>query len=146
MDNSLEKMMLPFKLQQLLDIIIEKRRLYIKDALHYLFSSELYKQLSSKDSGLWQLSALNLYDLLKKEKRALKHSQNGSVSVLLFLSFCIENYKVQKAIDAEEVLFLFTKHHVIEYLTDFYDTLHTQSREYIIGEIDNYIENGTQRP
>ena len=132
--------MLPFKLQQLLDIIMDKRGLNLKDAMQYLYSSELYNRLSKESSYLWQLSTLNLYDLLKKEKREEKHQQDSSKKILLFLSFCIESYKIHKATSAEEVLFLFNKYGVIEYLTNYFDTLHTQSKEYIMEEIDRFIK------
>lgn len=92
MGNSLEQMMLPFKIQQLLEMIIEKRRLNIKDAMHYLYSSGLYKRMSAEDSYLWQLSTANLYDMLKTEKQKKKQTENNSAPVLLFLSFCMENY------------------------------------------------------
>ena len=140
MGDNIGQMMLPFKVQQLLDIIIEKRGLCVNDALQYLYSSDLYTQLSSKSSYLWQLSTLNLYDLLKKEKRLKKQSQNNTPPILLFLTFCLENYKNHKKIDAGEVLSLFNKYDVLEYLENVYDTLHTQGKEYIIAEIDEYIK------
>ena len=37
MGTNLEKAMLPFKLQQLLDIIIEKKNFGVEDALQYLY-------------------------------------------------------------------------------------------------------------
>jgi len=42
MGDNIGQMMLPFKVQQLLNIIIEKRGLCINDALQYLYSSDLY--------------------------------------------------------------------------------------------------------
>ncbi len=128
------------KVQHLLDAIINKRGLGIEDALEYLYSSELYRQLSS-ESYLWRLSTDNLYDLLKSEKRKKRHSQNNSSPVLLFIAFCIENYKDHRNISAEEVLFLFKKYGVINYLTLGFDLLHTQGKEYIMSDIDRYIKN-----
>lgn len=141
MGEKLEKMMLPFKVQQLLDTIIEKKKLGVEDAMQYLYSSDLYRQMSAADSYLWQLSTPNLYDLLKREKHLKKQNQNCSTQLLLFLSFCIEHYKAYKQMSAEEVLFLCNKYKVINYLEKVFDTLHTQSRDYIMNEIDNYITN-----
>ena len=141
MENNLEKMMLPFKVQQLLQTIIEKKRFGIEDAMQYLYSSDLYNLLSEESSYLWQLSTLNLYDLLKKEKRIKKQKQNNSTPVLLFLSFCLENYKESKMISAEETLFLFNNYGVLDYLSDVFETLHTQGKDYIMEEIENYITN-----
>lgn len=141
MENSLVKMMLPFKIQQLLETIIEKRGFNIKDALQYLYSSDLYKLMSAEDSYLWQLSTPNLYDMLKKEKSKQKQKENHSASILLFLSFCVENYKEHKNLDAEETLLLFNKYGVLAYLEDVFETLHTQGKDYIMSEIDEYINN-----
>ncbi len=132
---------LPFKVQQLLDTIIEKRGLGIEDSLEYLYSSELYRKLSTDSPLLWRLSTANLYDMLKEEKRKTRQRQTRSSSVLLFLAFCIENYKEHKHISANEVLFLFKKYDVIGFLTDGFDVLHTQGKEYIMTEIDRYIKN-----
>ncbi len=134
-------MLLPFKLQQLLDVIIDKRGLNIEDALEYLYSSKLYRQLSSESSYLWQLSTMNLYDLLKKEKLEKRHSQDNSLPILLFIAFCIENYKEHKHISADKVLFLFKKYDVVAYLARVFETLHTQGKEYIMSDIDRYIKN-----
>ena len=141
MENNLEKMMLPFKVQQLLQTIIEKKRFGIEDAMQYLYSSDLYNLLSEESSYLWQLSTLNLYDLLKKEKRIKKQKQNNSTPVLLFLSFCLENYKEYKMLSAEEALFSFSQHGVLDYLENVFETLHTQGKDYIMEEIENYITN-----
>jgi hypothetical protein len=144
-DNNPGKMLLPFKVQQLLDTIIKKRGLDIEDAMQYLYSSDLYRKLSSESSYLWQLSTFNLYDLLKKEKRLKKQHQNNTMPILLFLAFCLENYKDQKSIHAEEALFIFNKYNVLDFLKDVFDTLHTQGKEYILEEIDSYIQNRTLR-
>ena len=133
--------MLPFKLQQLLDIIIEKKNFGVEDALQYLYSSDLYKELSSESSTLWQFSSLSLYDLLKKEKRTKKQHQRVNSAILLFYVFCLENYKEHKQISAEEVLFLLNKYSIIEYLEEVYNSLHSQGKEYIMEEIDLYINN-----
>ena len=141
MENNLEKMMLPFKVQQLLQTIIEKKGLDVKDAMQYLYSSDLYNLLSEESSYLWQLGTLNLYDLLKKEKRIKKQKQNNSTPILLFLSFCLENYREHKTLTAEETLFLFNNHGVLDYLSDVFETLHTQGKDYIMNDIENFITN-----
>lgn len=141
MENDLVKMMLPFKIQQLLETIIEKNELNIKDAMQYLYSSDLYRKISAKDSYLWQLSTANLYDMLQTEKHEEKQKENNSAPVLLFLAFCLENYKEYKKLSIEEVLLLFNRYKVVDYLEDVFDMLHTQGKDYIMSEIDEYINN-----
>ena len=133
--------MLPYKGQQLLQTIIEKKGFGVEDAAQYLYSSDLYKQLSETNSYLWQMSALYLYDILEEEKTQKKEKQNNSTPVLLFLSFCFENYKDYKRINAVETLQLFNKYSVLAYLADVFETLHTQGRDYIMRDIDEYINS-----
>ena len=145
MENNVGKAMLPFKAQQLLNTIIKKRGLCVEDAMHYLYSSSLYRQLSLESSYLWQLSTLHLYDLLKKEKRLKKQCQNNTKPLLLFFVFCLENYKSYKSISVEEALLLFNNYNVIDYLESVYDTLHSQGKGYIMSEIDSYIINKSSK-
>lgn len=61
-------------------------------------------------------------------------------SIALFVVFCIEEYGKAKGMDGEQVLDLFVKYDLIDYLSEYYDTLHTQSRQWLIADIDEFIE------
>ena len=56
-----------------------------------------------------------------------------------FVSFCIEQYAKAKGLRGEQVLDLFTKYGLTEYLSEFYEPLHTQGRQWLIEEIDEFI-------
>ena len=58
---------------------------------------------------------------------------------LLFTIFCLENYKAEKGLTGKEVDALFRQYEVYDYLHEFYDVLHTTSRQYIMSDIDRYI-------
>ncbi len=60
--------------------------------------------------------------------------------IALFVAFCIEEYGAAKGISGEQVLDLFSKYGLVDYLSEFYDVLHTQGRQWLIEEIDEYIE------
>lgn len=60
--------------------------------------------------------------------------------VALFVAFCIEEYGAAKGMSGEQVLDLFSKYGLVDYLSEFYDVLHTQGRQWLIEEIDEYIE------
>lgn len=60
--------------------------------------------------------------------------------VALFVAFCIEEYGAAKGLTGEQVLDLFSKYGLVEYLSEFYDVLHTQGRQWLIDEIDEFIE------
>ena len=59
---------------------------------------------------------------------------------LKFKTFCFEMYRAAKDMTGFDAQELFEKYSVFEYLDSFYDTLHTMGIEYIINDIDEYIE------
>ena len=59
--------------------------------------------------------------------------------IALFISFCIEQYKAAKGVTGEEAMRLLSHYGVLEYLNDCYDVLHTQGRQWIIADIDEFI-------
>ena len=60
--------------------------------------------------------------------------------IALFVAFCIEEYGAAKGMSGEQVLDLFSKYGLVDYLSEVYDVLHTQGRQWLIEEIDEYIE------
>ncbi|MCQ2202954.1 MAG: DUF3791 domain-containing protein [Bacteroidales bacterium] len=59
---------------------------------------------------------------------------------LFFVAFCIEQYKVKKKMDGADVASLFFASGVASYLSDNFDVLHTQSHQWLIEEIDDFLE------
>jgi len=59
---------------------------------------------------------------------------------VLFVAFCIEEYGAAKGMGGEQVLRLFTQYGVTDYLNECYEPLHTQGRQWLIAEIDEFIE------
>ena len=60
-------------------------------------------------------------------------------NIALFVSFCIEEYGAAKGMSGEQVLDLFSQYGVTDYLSKCYEPLHTQSRQWLIEEIDDFI-------
>ena len=58
---------------------------------------------------------------------------------LLFVSFCIEEYKVRTGITGAEVVSLFEKYGVTDFLMAHFDILHTLGRDMILDDIDKFI-------
>ncbi len=56
-----------------------------------------------------------------------------------FLSFCIEQYKNEKEMNGAEVLETFARYGVLDYLNNHFEILHTQSRQWILEDIDEFI-------
>jgi hypothetical protein len=59
--------------------------------------------------------------------------------IAYFVSFCIEQYKNAKNMTGAEVMCLFDKYNVLDYLCEHYEILHTQSSQWILEDIDEFI-------
>lgn len=64
---------------------------------------------------------------------------NEKQDIAYFLSFCIEQYKVAKSLTGNETMTLLSGYSVLEYLEEHYEALHTQSRQWMVEEIDDFI-------
>ena len=62
-------------------------------------------------------------------------------NISYFIAFCIEQYKTAKGLEGAEVAKLFFDKGVAEYLADNYEILHTQSHQWLIEEIDEFLNN-----
>ncbi len=61
--------------------------------------------------------------------------------IALFVAFCIEEYGAAKGMSGKDVLDLFAKYNVTDYLCKCFEPLHTQGRQWLIEEIDEFIEH-----
>ena len=59
--------------------------------------------------------------------------------IALFVAFCIEEYGAAKGMAGEHVLDLFSQYGVTDYLCNCFEPLHTQGRQWLIAEIDEFI-------
>ena len=62
------------------------------------------------------------------------------LDIAYFISFCLAQYKVHISANGNEVMDLFDKYGVTEYLSDNFEILHTQSRQWLLEEIDDFIQ------
>lgn len=59
--------------------------------------------------------------------------------ITYFISFCIEQYMNEKGINEDEVISIFSEYGVFGYLKDYFDVLHTQSWQWLVADIDEFI-------
>ena len=66
--------------------------------------------------------------------------------IAYFISFSIEQYMNEKGgIDENQVISIFSEHNILDYLNEHYEVLHTQSRQWLIAEIDEIINESKKR-
>ena len=66
--------------------------------------------------------------------------------IAYFLSFCIEQYKTEKRISGAESAKILGRYGVLDYLADHYEVLHTQSRQWLMEDIDEFISLRKENP
>lgn len=136
---NIEEAILPFKITELVAYISKKKRLSFVDSLQYLAQTELYEKLHDAETKYWYESAALLYQTIQQEKK--QHLKVIKPEHKLWICFCVKNYQLLTKRSVEEVLFLFAKAKVYDFLIEGYDVLHTQGRNYIVEEIDLFIKN-----
>lgn len=57
-----------------------------------------------------------------------------------FMIYCAEQYKLAKQLTGRQLAELFSRYGVWEYVCSCYEALHTTGTNYIIEDIDLYIE------
>ena len=57
-----------------------------------------------------------------------------------FLVYCIEIFRASKEMTGRQVIDLFTRYGVADYILSCYGALHTTGREYIVNDINQYID------
>ncbi len=139
MKQTTEIAILPFKVLELAEIIAEKKRLSVDDALFYLYNSELYRNLSDSEQKWWYYSGAQLYEFLEEEKLCGRKLRSEK-SEMQFLIFCIEQYRLRDNLPSAGVLAMFIRWGVDKFLRDNFEILHSQGAEYILHEIDVYIK------
>jgi len=56
-----------------------------------------------------------------------------------FIVYCIEEYKSAEKLTGKAVIDLFNRYLVIDYIRSYYEALHTTGRQYIVDDINLYI-------
>ena len=56
-----------------------------------------------------------------------------------FVSFCVEQYKHDKQLTGGEAMSRLDRYGVLDYLAENYEILHTQSHQWILEDIDEFI-------
>lgn len=66
---------IPYKVKEIISLIIENKNKDFLDAIKYLYSSKLYEYLSREETKYWHFSSAKLYDMLENEKQNNKLEQ-----------------------------------------------------------------------
>jgi len=57
-----------------------------------------------------------------------------------FLIYCLEIYRREKSLTGKQVMDLFRKYGIVDYVMSCYEALHTTGWQYTVEDIDLFIE------
>ena len=63
------KAIIPYKIKDIINVIIENKQKTFLEAIDYLYTSKLYEYLSNEETKFWHFSYHKLFDLLEEEKQ-----------------------------------------------------------------------------
>lgn len=135
MNNSI----VPLKLSHLAMLVAKNKHIPISAALCYIYDSPFYYKIYDEEAKWWYLDTESLYKELENSR--IKSTLSISNNVTTFLTFCIERYAKKHNITALQSYALFRKYGVDSYLIEGFEVLHTQGEEFILEDIEIYIQN-----
>lgn len=130
---------IPLKISQLALLVSQRKRIPVNVALGYIYDTPFYAKLYDEGAKWWYLDTESLYKLL--EQSLLPDNRIISNNVVVFLTFCMENYAKKHNMTSLEAYALFRRYHVDVYLVNGFDMLHTQGEDSIIQDIEIFIRN-----
>lgn len=138
-----EDNIVPVKIASLAEYIAERRRISLDEALVYIYSNPMYKELYNEGAKWWYLSSDALYD----EFEARRRTQIVEVSreAFEFYVYTLEKYAISKRMSGMQALALFREYDADEFLLEHYDLLHTQGTGYVLDEVQRFIDRRKKR-
>jgi hypothetical protein len=128
---------IPIKIAHLAEYVSRRKRISLDDALVYIYVNPMYERLYDENAKWWYLSTEALYD--EFELRRDRQEMEVDKTVFEFYTYCMENYATRKQISGMRAWVLFKESGADKYITDNYDLLHTQGLDYILDDIQRFI-------
>lgn len=132
-----EEQIVPIKISQLAEYVSQRKRIALDDALVYIYSNPMYDRLYDEGAKWWYLSTAALYD----EFEAARNADSGNITheQFDFYTYCLENYAIRKRISGMRAWVIFKESSADKYVIDNYDLLHTQGLDYVLDDIQRFI-------
>ena len=132
-----EENIVPIKIARLAEYVSKVKRISLDDALVYIYVNPMYERLYDENAKWWYLSTEALYE--EFEHRRNRQQLGVDKTVFEFYTYCMENFAIRKQISGMRAWVIFKESGADEYVIDNYDLLHTQGLEYVLDDIQRYI-------
>ena len=132
-----EEQIVPIKISRLAEYVSQRKRIALDDALVYIYTNPMYDRLYDEGAKWWYLSTDALYD----EFEAARNAESGNITheQFDFYTYCLENYAIRKQISGMRAWVIFKESSADKYVIDNYDLLHTQGLDYVLDDIQRFI-------
>lgn len=132
-----EKNIIPIKISQLAAHVSKVKRISLDDALVYIYVNPMYKRLYDEEAKWWYLGTEALYE--EFELRRCRQNRVVPKEVFDFYTYCLENYAIRKQTSGMHAWLAFKESNADEYVINNFDLLHTQGLEYVLDDIQRFI-------
>lgn len=133
-----EKEIVPVKIASLAEYVSGRKRISLDDALVYVYSNPMYEKLYDEGAKWWYLSTEALYEEFELWRG--RQRRNVPDAVFEFYTYCLENYAIHNQISGMRAWVAFKESGADDYVIDNYDLLHTQGLEYVLDDIQRFID------
>ena len=135
--SAYEENIVPIKIAHLAEYVSKVKRISLDDALVYIYVNPMYERLYDENAKWWYLSTEALYEEFELRRR--RQQLGVDKTVFEFYTYCMENFAIRKQISGMRAWVIFKESGADEYVIDNYDLLHTQGLEYVLDDIQKYI-------
>ena len=132
-----ENNIIPIKISHLAAYVSKVKRISLDDALVYIYVNPMYERLYNEEAKWWYLSTEALYEEFERSRG--RQNREIPKEVFEFYTYCLENYAIRKQISGMRAWVKFKESRADEYVIDNYDLLHTQGLEYVLDDIQRFI-------
>jgi hypothetical protein len=132
-----ENNIIPIKISHLAEYVSKVKRISLDDALVYIYVNPMYERLYNEEAKWWYLSTEALYE--EFERSRVRQKREIPKEVFEFYTYCLENYAIRKQISGMRAWVKFKESSADKYVIDNYDLLHTQGLEYVLDDIQRFI-------
>ena len=138
-----EEQIVPIKISRLAEYVSQRKRIFLEEALVYVYTNPMYDKLYDEGAKWWYLSTEALYDEFENARKT--EQTPVSSEEFEFYTYCLEKYALAKGLTGLQALALFKRYKADDFLVEHYDLLHTQGTGYVIDEIDRFIQRRKRR-
>lgn len=132
-----ENNIIPIKISRLAAYVSKVKRISLDDALVYIYVNPMYERLYNEEAKWWYLSTEALYEEFERSRG--RQNREIPKEVFEFYTYCLENYAIRKQISGMRAWVKFKESSADKYVIDNYDLLHTQGLEYVLDDIQRFI-------